>query len=301
MKVGGFPAPLPRSGFPAAARLSAARRIPGNPPRWRGLLLAAVLPLLGSAAMAADKPKVPFPEGLVRWPTGPQIAIIGDGVDYTDPRLAKELLRDGELELVGWDVVDGDRLPYERSTGPTPTQGTKFALGLGGVKIPVRVDAANPQSLAKGLGFAARTKSRIAVVPNINAEARNWDVLLAASESFAHLLFIVHANEILDADATWRRALASPNVLVVTGSAAVGRPGDWRAMTSCLSPFRLSQPPLDALAFAANTALTAAEKVGNNGYTGADLKRLMAAPNPETDPRGWLLEGASTPCPIPRH
>jgi hypothetical protein len=63
------------------------------------------------SAFAADK-KPPVPPGVD--PGGVEIAIIGPGVDYTDPEIAKRLARDGEGEIIGWDFVDNDRRPFQR-------------------------------------------------------------------------------------------------------------------------------------------------------------------------------------------
>lgn len=89
-----------------------------KPPRASTLRSAEpVVPIVlalawaGAAAMAADAPRKPkLPPGVD--PGGLAMAVIGDGIDYTRPEIATRLARDGEGELVGFDLVDRDRLPF---------------------------------------------------------------------------------------------------------------------------------------------------------------------------------------------
>lgn len=50
-------------------------------------------------------------------PGGVAIAIIGAGIDYTRPEIARRLARDGEGEPIGWDFIDNDRRPYNSCNG----------------------------------------------------------------------------------------------------------------------------------------------------------------------------------------
>jgi hypothetical protein len=202
----------------------------------------AALTAVATTAVAAEKPKVP-----VGAPTAvePSAAIVGNGLDYTRPELAAALRRDAELEIVGWDFIDNDRRPFEgRSAVINPATserngtGTRLASVLAATMllIPVRVDLTNPQSLAKGISFAARTSVRVVLVPNISGNPTNWQVLLAAAREFPNQLFLVPADEALATDvaaATWKRARALPNIVVVggeqTGSSSDNRDKEsWR-------------------------------------------------------------------------
>ncbi len=70
-----------------------------------------------ATAQPADAPKVPKPKLIPGIdPGGLALAVIGDGIDYARPEIAARLARDGEGELVGFDLVDRDRRPY----APTP-------------------------------------------------------------------------------------------------------------------------------------------------------------------------------------
>lgn len=162
-----------------------------------GLLALGVMPL---GALAKD-PKVP---------PGPQtdgtaIALITTGIDYTRPAIAARLARDGEGELIGWDVVDDDRTPYAVSPNPAPAaqggDGTALVERLIGLApegdparlLPVRVDAADPVSLAKALAFLARTPARTVLVPMWGTDRAAWEPFAAAAAHFSQLRIVVPA------------------------------------------------------------------------------------------------------------
>ena len=78
------------------------------------VLVAATL-LAASTEAQEAKPRVP--PG--RDPGGVAIALIGTGIDYTIPEVAQRLARDGEGELIGWDLEHKDRKPFDKSKGST--------------------------------------------------------------------------------------------------------------------------------------------------------------------------------------
>jgi hypothetical protein len=260
----------------------------------------AALTAVATTAVAAEKPKVP-----VGAPTAvePSAAIVGNGLDYTRPELAAALRRDAELEIVGWDFIDNDRRPFEgRSAVINPATserngtGTRLASVLAATMllIPVRVDLTNPQSLAKGISFAARTSTTRTLVPNISVNPTNWQVLLAAAREFPNQLFLVPADEALATDvaaATWKRARALPNIVVVggeqTGSSSDNRDKEsWRTfihVAACGNTIHHLQQNDKPLALGAVAAMArqvvAAQKSPPQpvGPTGADLKRRLLA------------------------
>jgi hypothetical protein len=265
----------------------------------------AALTLLATTAFAAVKPKVPPGTSTA---VEPSVAIVGTGLDYTRPELAAALRRDAELEIVGWDFIDNDRRPFEGKSGvanPATSErngvGTRLASVLANdmltkmLLIPVRVDPTKPQSLALGIGFAARTSVRVVLVPNISANPLNWQVLLAAASEFPSQLFIVPADEALSTDvaaATWKIARALPNVIVVggeqTGSSSDNRDKEsWRTFIhiarcgNTIHHLQQNDKPLalGAVAAMAQLVLNAQGQPGrqgtSNGATGADLKRLL--------------------------
>lgn len=192
------------------------------------LLFAITLAALGSGAVAQDK-KPPVPAA--RDPGGVAIALIGTGIDYTLPGLAQRLARDGEGELIGWDVEDRDRQPFDRARGETCPEwggdGTALAsvLAADGVRpVPVRVNPAEPASLARAIAFVAQTPARVAVLPMWGASREAWEPLRQAVGRFRDILVIVPAGE--GADPVYPAALGLDTVLAVeAGSASVAAPG----------------------------------------------------------------------------
>jgi hypothetical protein len=83
----------------------------------RTLIALAVALLVAAAAAKTPTGKPPVPAGA---PTsGFGVALLSDGIDYTRPGIAAKLARDGEGEIIGWDVVDNDRRPYLRGGAAT--------------------------------------------------------------------------------------------------------------------------------------------------------------------------------------
>ena len=75
------------------------------------MVLLLFLAALASAPMAvAQTKKPPLPPG--RDPGGIAIALLTTGIDCTLPHIARGLGRDGEGELIGFDLADGDNRPF---------------------------------------------------------------------------------------------------------------------------------------------------------------------------------------------
>jgi hypothetical protein len=180
----------------------------------------------GIAALAQEK-KPLLPPG--RDPGGVAIALISTGIDYTVPEVAQRLARDGEGELVGWDLEDQDRKPFDRSKGSTRREwggdGTLIASLLSGVRlVPVRVDPADPASLARAIVFVAQTPARVAVLPMWGTTREDWEPWRQASIRFKDVLVIVPAGK--GAEAVYPAALGLDNVLAVEqGTASVDAAG----------------------------------------------------------------------------
>ena len=125
------------------------------------------------AAAQGRKPKLP--PGMD--PGGVAIAILSTGIDYPSADIAQRLARDGEGELIGWDLVDGDNRPFNAKAADTPAawggDGNALlrAIGQPGRRVvPVRIDTRDPVSLAKAVAFVAHTPARIVVVPMWTAQ-----------------------------------------------------------------------------------------------------------------------------------
>ena len=123
-------------------------------------IAALLLVFFANAALAvAKKPPVPARTDA----GGVRIAIIGEGVDYTQPEIAARLARDGEGEIIGWDFIDDDRRPFAASeVAKVQAETTRIILsesqsaGL----VVIRTNAADPVSLAKALRYAAQGPAR---------------------------------------------------------------------------------------------------------------------------------------------
>jgi hypothetical protein len=121
------------------------------------------------AASQVKKPSTP--PG--RDPGGVAVAVICAGLDYTVPDVARRLARDGEGELIGWDMADRDRRPFDTAGGNASavlggdcTLIASLLLKSDAVRlVPVRIDPSDPVSLARALAFIAQTPARIAVLP----------------------------------------------------------------------------------------------------------------------------------------
>jgi hypothetical protein len=155
--------------------------------------VALVSATLCLAAGPATKP--PVPTGVD--PGGVLVALIGDGVDYTQPELAARLARDGEGEIIGWDVHDKDRRPYgiDFLKGFTTRQ-SAAAMAIVGQPGMTRLAVFRVAShdrdqwiaeTAAAIGMAASTHARLIILP---AHAPD-DLLSAATKQFPTLLFLV--------------------------------------------------------------------------------------------------------------
>jgi len=180
---------------------------------------------LGGLAQAK---KPPLPPG--RDPGGVAIALLTTGIDYTVPDIARRLARDGEGELIGFDLADNDNRPFGDGRVQTPAHwggdGTALATNIldptiGARLVPVRVDPRDPASLARAVAFVARTPARVMVVPMWGPSKDDWQPFRQAVEHFPQLLFVVAAGDDgrdLDQDPTYPAAFGLANVLVVTAA-----------------------------------------------------------------------------------
>src|SRR5262245_7664271 len=233
----------------------------------RRIALGLFLATFALAPMAvAQTKKPPLPPG--RDPGGVAIALLTTGIDYTLSNVARGLARDGEGELIGFDLVDRDNRPFgDSSRAQTPPHwggdGTTLAGNIldptiGARLVPVRVDPREPASLARAVAFIARTPARIVVLPMWGPRKEDWQPFRQAAEHFPQLLFVVAAGDDgkdLDKEPVYPAAFALPNVLVVTAagpvattvpSAQIPATANWGAHT------------VDAVAPAGNSALATA-------------------------------------------
>ncbi|RTL61571.1 MAG: hypothetical protein EKK41_27005 [Hyphomicrobiales bacterium] len=181
---------------------------------------------LVDALAQSAKPRVP-----PNWDRGGTlVALIGAGIDYRQPAIAVSLARDGEGELIGWDCIENDRLPFDRLQGTSPAaaggDGTAIAhmLLTAGVPVrlvPIRADVANARSLGDAAIFAGKTGARVVIVPMWSDNGGVWEAFRLAVAINSHVLFIVAAGEGPDPAALYPAAFNLSNMMVV--SAGEGR------------------------------------------------------------------------------
>jgi subtilisin family serine protease len=187
-------------------------------PRSLLALLGVVASIISITASLADPVvKPPVPVGVD--PGGVLIAIIGEGIDYINPAIAKRLARDGEGEIIGWDFVDRDRRPYQAYT---PGLNEQYAVQILANSETNRLAVFRPQSgdqasVAQAIGFAVKTAARISFVSasrDINAgNAPDFKLLAVAAEKFPDMLFVAPAG---DHQLVFTHPFQFPNVLIVT-------------------------------------------------------------------------------------
>lgn len=149
-------------------------------------VLAIVLAMWGRPGLAAE-PKVP--PGLD--PGGIAIALLGDGIDYTKPEIAKRLARDGEGDLIAWDFVDNDIRPYTQSGQSTVDAEHIIAASKIANLVVVKEPLGNAAAIGHMATFVVRTPARIIAWPDGRPGRADWQVLFEAAKRFKDRLFIV--------------------------------------------------------------------------------------------------------------
>jgi hypothetical protein len=262
------------------------------------LCVVAVL-ASGTAAEAQRDP--PLPPG--RDPGGVAIAILGTGIDYTLPEIARRLARDGEGELVGWDLVDNDNRPF-RSSRAAPNAGTwgasMTALGLeigapGRRIVPVRIDPDDPRSLARAVAFLAQTRARIVVVPTWSRRQADWEPFRQAATHFKDLLFVVPADDEgigASREPAWPAAFRLANALVVAASPADGgTPGQAGDGGTRTADALVALPPSETIGDPTPPRASLAAAVAADALAGC-WPRLIEAHRGEALKRALLAEAA---------
>src|SRR5262245_50756346 len=225
-------------------------------------------PKVGAKSLRAEKPAVP--PG--RDPGGAAVALIGTGIDYTLPHIAPRLARDGEGELIGWDLQDQDRKPFDQSKGTAPREwggdGTLLAsliIAAPAVRlVPVRVDPSDPVALAHALAFVAQTPARVAVLAMGSASRPHWDPFRQAAQRFKDVFVVVPGAP---SEPVYPAALGLDNVLAVL-------PGTMRAEATGFGGATLHVS--DAVVAVAAAAGAAAElRVREPALDAAALKRRL--------------------------
>lgn len=181
----------------------------------RYVAIAVALSCAAGPALA-DNPKVP-PEPD---PGGVPVALIGGGVDYTRPEIAKRLARDGEGNIVGWDFVDDDIHPFTRDAQANSE--ADEMLSIAGVElVPIRAQPDDIEAVAKAAAFLSRTDVRTVVILPSGDKPEPWQLFVRAATHLKDMLFVVPYRAAPGASSapTYPAALGLPNVLSVAVAA----------------------------------------------------------------------------------
>lgn len=286
---------------------------------------AALLSLfLLAPDVLAQKPRVP--PG--RDPGGIPIAIIASGVNYMLPGIAERLARDGEGDLVGVDMEDGDNRPFDRAppaanpATSSPLAGNHVGSGTAIASIvireagrPVRLAVVRPRlgdphTYGNAAAFAAHTGARVVVLSVTSTGAREFEIFARAAAHFQDLLFIVVAgDEVRDLDTAplYPASLRLANILVVTAATADGKLVEKAGFGPRTVDVAIAAEALDALdaegkprkltgsaiAAARAAALALRLSAAEPGLKGAALKaKLLTLAEPMAGPAqtraGWI-------------
>ncbi len=206
----------------------------GRVRRWVGAIAAVVLAFALAQAALAQSPehpvirfqpkKPPVPPG--RDPGGIAIAMIATGVDYTHPEIRDRLARDGEGDILGLDLIDGDNRPYAATTLPGNEAGAIDTILARRILatyrharlVPVRVDLNDKLMLARALAFTAASPARIVAVPFWGDDKETWEFFRQAAEQLSEQLLILPAG---DADAVAQGRPQYPGALNLRGAVIV--------------------------------------------------------------------------------
>jgi hypothetical protein len=151
------------------------------------------------------------------------LAVLTTGFDYTQPAIAARLARDGEGEIVGWDVPGNDRFPYA-ATGDTELIAAIAALMPEDAPVsllPVKVDPVDPTSLARGLAFVARTPARTVLVLMWTSESATWEGFAKAATHFSNMRIVGRGCPdvpVSKEEHVYPRDLGLPNVVTTASS-----------------------------------------------------------------------------------
>jgi hypothetical protein len=272
-----------------------------------GVVCACVPLLLGPAATAQEKdPKVP----VGRDAGGIAVALVTTGLDYTHPEIAPRLARDGEGELIGWDLVDNDNRPFAAAAPleageAAQRDGTALARQLLATYararlVPVRIDPANPVSFAQAVAFVSRTPARIVAIPFASATLSDWEPFRQAVERLGKdLLFVLSAGEAAGTSTSefWPAAFALPNAVAVASAPPSPEPaGAWPVDAYIVSRGSTLFGPLgkaapsqaEAVALAAGLAACAQHK-GQVPNPATARAALLALGTPAEGARGTII------------
>lgn len=222
---------------------------PGRLQWYIGSIAAVVLAfaLCQTALAQAPREKPPVPAGVD--PGGIAVALIATGIDYTHPEIKDRLARDGEGEIIGFDLIDNDSRPYAATTLPGNEDGAVDTILARRILstyryarlVPVRVDPKDKLMLARALAFTATTPARIVAVPLWGDSRETWELFRQAAEQVPDHLLILPAG---DADAVAQGRPQFPAALNLRGALIVAAANETMERGTLMRP---GAPRIDAL------------------------------------------------------
>lgn len=190
-----------------------------------GVLLLAVLAVVvpGTRA-AANEPPVPSGVG----PGGVTVALLGPGIDYRKPELARRLARDGEGDLIAWDFTDNDNRPFAGAGHGTAAARTLAGLAPAAQLVIAKEQIGDRHALGRMMTFASQTPARIIVWLDAAPSRIDWPILAEAIRRFGDRLFVVPAGDggqDLDRSAAYRGVSGAANAIIVASDAPASNRG----------------------------------------------------------------------------
>ncbi len=173
-----------------------------------GISAVAGLSAFAGLAVSAQGVRKPIPLPGTD-PGGVTVALIGPGVDYTREGLVDRLARDGEGEIIGFDLVDRDRRPFCRVECEAHTEAAMALLKAApGTRLALfKVDG--PSLAAPALQMAVTAKAAV-VLLELPDDPQTAALLRAASERFRDTLIVFSPRAKNNGDATSNAQAASP-------------------------------------------------------------------------------------------
>jgi hypothetical protein len=226
-------------------------------------------------------------------PGGVMVALIGRGVDYTRPGMANRLARDGEGEIIGFDLIDRDRRPFCRTGCEAVTDAAMALLAAAPQSRLAVFRVEGAAAAAPAVQMAAQATAAI-VVLDLPQDATTAALVRAATTRFPDTLIVLAPRPAAPPTPVPSTPSALPPPAAAPPVAPAVEPDTVVVATPCpptgaaaMPGCPPSPPPTDGapavaeagLARAAAVAAAAARIVAASPSTrGAALKARLAAP-----------------------
>jgi len=175
-------------------------------------------------------------------PGGVAVAILGTGLDYTHPKVAARLARDGEGDLIAWDFSDGDGRPYSSGEEAIVNAIALLEASRRIRLVVIKGKPSDPAAIGHMAAFAARTPARIIFCPDAMLRT-DWQVFKKAVSFFKDRLFVImqHGQQ-------QEGLLSIPNLLILEHNQGEYRLDRAAAAISRAAEFLMKKPETTAAA-----------------------------------------------------